>query len=633
VRGNTRSGTLYNLLKWTLPQLQSQLAGTPRGKDLEPFIQAIQKAASQHLKRLTSPAPIQELSLKIKQLRQDGKTKGPAWVGANTTLARLQAKEGDWTGALTTLRQLFPHRQSLPDLHNRIEQVLSNLQNAALEFIRRGTPREAEQLYQAALEFSRETSTEALKPCAGPDETSPTSAEADWLCRLGYACFADGRANEAQTHWQNAIQLYQQAGEKEPGRACGAIIVELIRTPATYWALDNWLAALLANASDDPSLSSWRGLRDTLFTSLDQRLTAAGGEESNPAFHRIVVEIGQDLIPSTETSDWVLIKNYLPEMRARLQQQMGLVIPGVHIRDNLNDLPKNGYAILLEGALVASGTLQTNKIYCLASPAKLASLNISGQTIIPALHPITGAEGAWIPPEASDVLDQKDLPYWKDPLLYLVAHLQDVLAHNLEQLLDVEDVRVLLGKWRKESGAALVIDWLLVDPTARLRFGRVLRSLLAERVPITDRSAILDTVLETGLPEDDVQTVEAAVRRRLGFILPGSNPQTAHLYLPAGLEDELSFRLQRQDGKVFLAVPPQTLLTLLEELHKQVDGLKDPNQEAVLVIRRPELRPGVRRIISSDYPNLAVLSENELAEPAEAPDEAPSREPEATANA
>jgi flagellar biosynthesis protein FlhA len=296
-------------------------------------------------------------------------------------------------------------------------------------------------------------------------------------------------------------------------------------------------------------------------------------------------------------------------------------------------LPENGYAILLEGALVASGTLQTNKIYCLASPAILASLNISGQSIIPAPHPITGAEGAWIPPEASDVLDQKDLPYWKDPLLYLVAHLQDVLAHNLEQLLDVEDVRALLGKWRKESGAALVIDWLLADPTARLRFGRVLRSLLAERVPITDRSAILDTVLETGLPEDDIQAVGAAVRRQLRPILPGSNPQTTRLYLPAGLEDELSLRLQRQDGKVFLAVPPETVDTLLEELHKQVEGLKDPNQEAVLVIRRPELRPGVRRIISSDYPNLAVLSENELAEPAEAPEETPSTQPEATGNA
>jgi flagellar biosynthesis component FlhA len=145
---------------------------------------------------------------------------------------------------------------------------------------------------------------------------------------------------------------------------------------------------------------------------------------------------------------------------------------------------------------------------------------------------------------------------------------------------------------------------------ARLRFARLLRALVSERVPIVAWPDILAVVRENGLAHHNLTDVVGEVRLKLKAQLPGADAETARITVGEEVEARIDPWIEEQDGKRFFAIPPEDTQALLTDIRELIDGAPD---RSVLVTRRPDLRPFIRRLVELEFPDLMVLSEEELA--------------------
>jgi len=263
------------------------------------------------------------------------------------------------------------------------------------------------------------------------------------------------------------------------------------------------------------------------------------------------------------------------------------------------------------------GNVEVNMRYCPASPKSLQELGILEQDLVEALHPMTGESGCWIQPDHWDLIINSGLELWAEPLVYMVYHLEAVLRQNLADFLGVQEVENLLEVWEQTEKGASLIKTALPDQTSRLRFARVLRALVKENVPITLWADILEAAQGVGLASDDVSKVVRAVRLRLKSLLPGNNQTATRLELPPELEAKITPWLWHEDGKMFFDIPPEETQEFLSEIRNLVDPSK---RSLVLVTHNAELRPFVRNLVGLEFPDLMVISQEELLSQEELPE-------------
>jgi flagellar biosynthesis component FlhA len=307
-----------------------------------------------------------------------------------------------------------------------------------------------------------------------------------------------------------------------------------------------------------------------------------------------------------------LFKFYLPEMRGRIQDQMGVQLPGVRVTESDDVRHLNSYGILLDEVRVAMGHVQPGMRYCPVAPEKLKGLGIGDDALVEAPHPLTGQTGCWITESAWPLVTERQVELWDDPLLYMVYHLEAVLRRNLPAFLGTQEFKNLLETWRTTEKP--LVDSAAPDQSRELRLGRTLRALLNEQVAITSWQEILKTIQIVGLPNDDVHEVVRAVRLSLKRQLPGNTPDAHRLELQSGIEGSLAQWLRHEHGKTFIAIPPEPVKEFLSAVRKLVETNHD---NALLVVESGKLRPFIHRIIKQEFSSLIVLAREELIAPGE----------------
>ena len=130
-------------------------------------------------------------------------------------------------------------------------------------------------------------------------------------------------------------------------------------------------------------------------------------------------------------------------------------------------------------------------------------------------------------------------------------------------------------------------------------------------MPITGWQTILQSVAATGLPDRDVSAPLQAVRLALREQLPGNRPGVTQLALPPSLESTLELWTQHENGASFLALPPDVAQEALAEVRALL-APHESNPNLALVVGSGELRLPVRRLIALEFPQLPVLSRDEL---------------------
>jgi flagellar biosynthesis protein FlhA len=317
------------------------------------------------------------------------------------------------------------------------------------------------------------------------------------------------------------------------------------------------------------------------------------------------MEVGYRLIPLVDRSQGGVMLERMKGVRRKLSEELGFLIPPVHVRDNL-DLGPNGYRITLNGVPAARGEIHADR-HLAINPGRVYGPLEGTETTDPAF----GLPAVWIAAEQRD--NAQTLGYTVvDPATVVATHLSQVLREHSHELLGHDDAQHLLDRLAK-SHPRLVEN--LVPKVLGLGVVlRVMQNLLAEQIPIRDMRTIAETLAEHGARSQDPVVLTAATRTALArFIVQGitdSNEDLPLIALDPGLEQVLQRSLQAT-GSAGLGIEPRLAERLQRGASEAAQRQEIAGEPAVLVTSA-ELRPWLARWLRPVVRGLHVLAYTEI---------------------
>lgn len=317
------------------------------------------------------------------------------------------------------------------------------------------------------------------------------------------------------------------------------------------------------------------------------------------------MEVGYRLIPLVDRAQGGVLLERMKGVRRKLSEELGFLIPPVHVRDNL-DLGPHGYRITLNGVPAARGEIHVDR-HLAINPGRVYGQIEGTETTDPAF----GLPAVWIAAEQRD--QAQTLGYTVvDPATVVATHLSQVLRDHAHELLGHDDAQQLLDRLAK-SHPKLVEN--LVPKVLSLGVVlRVMQNLLAEQIPIRDMRTIAETLAEHGARSQDPVALTAAVRTALArFIVQGitdSHEDLPLIALDPGLEQVLQRSLQAT-GSAGLGIEPRLAERLQRGASEAAQRQEIAGEPAVLVTSA-ELRPWLARWLRPVVRGLHVLAYTEI---------------------
>ncbi|MDI1352683.1 MAG: flagellar biosynthesis protein FlhA, partial [bacterium] len=248
----------------------------------------------------------------------------------------------------------------------------------------------------------------------------------------------------------------------------------------------------------------------------------------------ISLEVGYRLIPLVDNAQGGVLLSRIKGVRKKISQELGFLIPSVHIRDNL-DLKPGFYRISLAGVIMGEAEIYPDK--CLAiNPGQVFGV-LEG---VVGRDPAFGMEAVWINENQKD--QAHTLGYTVvDSSTVIATHLSQILEHNSHQLLGYEETQQLLDKLALTSPK--LVKELVPDGLSLGLVSKVLQGLLIEHIPLTDTRTIVETLAENASkskdPEFLISHVRIALSRLITQKISGLNEELPIITLKPELEQLL----------------------------------------------------------------------------------------------
>lgn len=323
----------------------------------------------------------------------------------------------------------------------------------------------------------------------------------------------------------------------------------------------------------------------------------------------IGLEVGYRLIPMVDKNQGGELLGRIKGVRKKLSQEMGFLIPSVHIRDNL-DLMPTGYRISLMGVAVAEAEVYPDRELAI-NPGQVFG-NLDG---VRTKDPAFGLDAIWI--SSSQKEQAQTLGYTVvDPSTVVATHLNQILQNHTHELLGHEDVQKLLDMLAKTS-PKLVEE--LVPGTISLNvFLKVLQNLLRERVPIRDIRSIAEALAGSNGKSQDPVALTALARvalcRQIVQNIIGNEQNLPVVTIDPNLEQLLLSTVQQAqkagaDDGAF--IEPGLADRLQASLVNAAQKQEMAGKPLVLLVAAP-LRMMMWRFLRHSLPDMRVLAYNEI---------------------
>ncbi len=324
-----------------------------------------------------------------------------------------------------------------------------------------------------------------------------------------------------------------------------------------------------------------------------------------PPVDPIGLEVGYRLIPLVDPSQDGKLMGRVKGVRKKLSQELGYLIPPVHIRDNL-DLSPNGYRLTLMGVAVGDAEIYPDKDLAI-NPGQVFG-NIDG---IKTKDPAFGLDAVWIDTSLKE--SAQSMGYTVvDSSTVVATHMSQLIQSHANELLGHEEVEHLLKKLSKN--APKLVENLIPDSLPLGCLVKVLQNLLVEQVPIRDMRTIAETLAEYSVRSQDPAVLTTAVRIALSRLIVqninGLEPELPVITLDHSLEQILQQSLQASsDDKV--SIEPGLAEKLQQSLKQAVERQEMAGKPAVL-LTSPGLRSSLAHFARFGVSGLHVLSYQEI---------------------
>ncbi|MDR1125674.1 MAG: flagellar biosynthesis protein FlhA, partial [Deltaproteobacteria bacterium] len=318
------------------------------------------------------------------------------------------------------------------------------------------------------------------------------------------------------------------------------------------------------------------------------------------------LEVGYGLIPLVDEAQNGNLLSRIRSIRRQFALDMGVVIPSLHLRDNLQ-LKPGQYCLLIKGNEVASAEILVDH-YLAMDPGNIKH-SIRG---IETREPAFNLPAIWIP-EAQK--EEAMLAGYTvvDPSTVIATHLTEVFRRHLGDFLGRQEVQGLLDNLGRYAPKA-VED--LVPGTVNLGVvQKVLQNLVRENVSIRDLLSIAETITDMGQGAKSPEILTEYVRERLArtVVKPYMDSQGALpiITLDPGTEQLLQESIRQTESGVFLALNPGSAQRLIQNINKAVENAVNTDGQPV-VLASPMTRPHLAQLVTRFLPSVPVISQAEV---------------------
>lgn len=321
----------------------------------------------------------------------------------------------------------------------------------------------------------------------------------------------------------------------------------------------------------------------------------------------VELEIGYGLISLVDETQGGDLFNRIANIRKQLALDLGIVIPPIRVRDNLQ-LSPNQYVIKIRGNVVATDSLQMDRL--LAMNTGGVSEELEG---IAVTEPAFGLPAVWIPVYEREHAELAGYTV-VEPVAVLSTHLQEVLRRNADKILSRQDTKKLIENLKKDYPAVVedITPELLPIGTVQ----KVLQNLLREGIPIRDLVTIMESLVDYARVTKNVDVLTEYVRHSLSETIArlySDSQGVVHAILMGPrLEQVLTSALQSQrESSPSLGLSPETIEAIQQGLRENIDAALAAGYQPV-VLCAATVRPYFYRLIHTAFPNVSVVSFTEL---------------------
>lgn len=321
----------------------------------------------------------------------------------------------------------------------------------------------------------------------------------------------------------------------------------------------------------------------------------------------IEIEVGYRLVPLLNIEQGGDLLERIAQIRRQTALDLGIVLPSIRVRDNLQ-LSPNTYHIKLKGVAVESGEVYPDRSLAMNSSGSAENSKLTG---ISAIEPAFGLPALWI--------EEKDKDYAEtygytvvSPSAVVSTHLTEVIKKNAAEILSRADVQQLIENLKKEVTDDYVSD-LMKDLSAS-DVQQVMQNLLRERIPVRDLKTILETLSLQIKTNKTPDFLTEQTRRALARSICKQNLSDTGELLAITLSPDVENIIAQgvsPDGQN-LTLDPDFTRRLLDNLNSELEkAISSTGNQPVILCSSP-IRLAFRRLIERTYSQITVMSYNEI---------------------
>ncbi|MCF6248223.1 MAG: flagellar biosynthesis protein FlhA [Desulfobacula sp.] len=320
----------------------------------------------------------------------------------------------------------------------------------------------------------------------------------------------------------------------------------------------------------------------------------------------IELEVGYGLIPLVDKQQDGTLLGRIRAIRRQFATEMGIIIPPIHIRDNLNLSPAQ-YRLLIKGVETAGTELMVNH-YLAMDPGGTAQ-DLEG---IDTIEPSFNLPAKWIPMEREEEAKFAGFTV-VDNSTVIATHLTEIIRSNAYDLLGRQDVQHLMDNLSKTSPKA--VEELIPSLLSLGVVQKVLQNLLRERISIRNLLTIVETLADFAPMGKDPDLLTEYVRQRIAkgmlasYLQEGKTLQI--VTLDRNLEEILTKNIKQTEHGSYLTLDPKLAEGIIQVIVKEVEQQIAVNIQPV-IMTTPTLRRHVRKLIEASLPAVFVVSHAEI---------------------
>jgi len=317
----------------------------------------------------------------------------------------------------------------------------------------------------------------------------------------------------------------------------------------------------------------------------------------------IELEMGYGLIPLVDTSQGGDLLERVIIIRRQCALELGIVIPPIRIRDNMQ-LPPNNYVLKLRGVPLAQGEIMLNQYLAMGGEEDLPG--------IPTKEPAFGLAAKWI---GASLREQAEAGGYTvvDPPSVLATHITEFLKNNAADILSRQDVKQLLDNLKKEYPA--VVEEVVPNLLSLADVHKVLGNLLRERVPIRDLVSIMEALGDWAPLTKDPDLLTEYVRQKIAKqIVQLYKDEEGKIYcftIDPQIENIIGESIQTGEQGAYLVIDPGIAQSIVKELGNLLEKRSYMGKQFVILVS-PAIRRYFKKLLERVLPGLPIISYNEI---------------------